>query len=145
MSRIACCALVFCLAGCGGGGSQSVPVSGTVTLDGKPIADVRVSFQPLAAMLEKKGPNSKDSGVGSFATTDKDGRYVLQLSDSDKKGAVVGHHLVRFSDKLAESNEDAGTTKAPKARFPGRYSSDPLSFEVKPDGTDQANFDLNSK
>lgn len=134
------------LPGCSkGGGKQTALVSGKVTVDGKPAGDVRVSFQPILAAPSNDNAKSKDAGVGSYATTDADGKFTLRFSDTDAPGAVVGMHNVRLSDKLAESNEDGGPVKAKPARFPAKYSDGSLTFEVKPEGTTEANFDLASK
>jgi len=60
---------------CGGCGSNGkvAPVSGVVTLNGKPIADVAVTFQPLAA----EGQNVV--GLSAFGVTGPDGRFSLKL------------------------------------------------------------------
>jgi len=129
------------LLGCSGG-SDIAPVSGTVTLDGKPLPDARISFQP-AATGEAAG--RLELGMGSYATTDAEGRYTLRTADTDEAGAVIGTHRVMISDIRTETDEDAGATKAPPPRFPARYSDGSLTFEVKPEGTDQANFELTSK
>ena len=49
-------------AGCGRDGVA--PVSGRVTLNGQPLANVHVSFQPIAAGTDL------NSGGGSYAFTD---------------------------------------------------------------------------
>lgn len=141
---VAFCAFSFCIFGCSRG-PQTAPVSGQVTLDGKPAADVRVLFQPIGDGSEKAGSKTKGPGVGSYATTGADGRFVLRQSDTNALGAVIGKHSVQIADKQAESDEDAGSAKAAPARFPARYSDGALTFEVKAGGTDQANFKLTSK
>jgi hypothetical protein len=121
-------------------GPETAPVSGQVTLDGKPLPDLRLHFQPVA----RQGKTA-EALIDSYATTDAEGRFTLQLSDSDTKGALVGTHTVRITDKQTETDDDAGQIKAIPSRIPARYADGELSFEVKPDGTDQANFDLKSK
>lgn len=133
--------LAFLVLGCSDG-SQIAPVSGQLTLDGKPLADARISFQP-APTGEAAGRT--ELGMGSYATTDAEGKYTLRTADTDAEGAVVGAHRVMISDMRTETDEDAGATKAPPPRFPVRYSDGSLTFEVKPGGTDQANFELSSK
>lgn len=71
-------ALLLCVPGCGGSDfPRTAPVSGTVTLKGKPIEGAEVYFvhEKLVAM----------------ATTDKDGHYELV------QGAVPGENKVYFS------------------------------------------------
>jgi hypothetical protein len=67
-------------AGCGDRAAVA-PVSGTLKLKGKPLANVKVDFLP-----EKAGPRS--SGV-----TDGNGRYTLTCDDG-RPGAVIGPHRV---------------------------------------------------
>ena len=83
-----CAALVAVAAGCGG--EKLAPVSGVVTLDGAPLADASVTFQPVAQ-------GGIDAGSGSYAKTDAEGRYTLRTVTGDRRGAVVGKHVVRIS------------------------------------------------
>ncbi|MEM1060806.1 MAG: hypothetical protein AAGJ97_00610, partial [Planctomycetota bacterium] len=59
-------------------------VTGTVTIDGVPADEVRVTFVPVAG------------GRSSEATTDAEGRYLLYFSAS-KLGALVGEHRVAIA------------------------------------------------
>jgi len=146
---IAGSSLLWIGAGCKRGprGPEIVPVSGKVTLDGKPVGEVRISFQPQAPPAPSGSKKAVEVGVGSNATTGADGTYVLALSDNTKTGAVVGVHTVRLADKEVEADDrDAGPSPAPrKPRFPARYGDGSLTFEVKPPGTSDANFDIKSK
>src|SRR5437667_12114172 len=58
-------------------------VSGRVTLDGQPLAETTVEFQPA-------------SGSPSYGVTDADGRYTLAWN-ADQQGALVGRHTVRIT------------------------------------------------
>src|SRR5438045_3919382 len=74
-------------AGCGQS-YKTAPVSGRVTLDGKPLANATVQFYPVAAPGTDPGPTS-------LGHTDEDGRYTLSFVDSAAtKGALVGKHKV---------------------------------------------------
>ncbi|MCA9195709.1 MAG: hypothetical protein KDB03_28260 [Planctomycetales bacterium] len=121
--------------GCGSG--NTAKVEGVVTLDGKPLPDIRVLFQP-------ENKDSENLGVGSFGLTDSEGKFVLVLSDSESEGAVVGNHTVILSDKLTEDPEDsdAGFAKVPKSRIPRKYSKSPPTFEVKAGVVNQAEIAL---
>jgi hypothetical protein len=57
-----------------------VPVSGSVKLDGKPVVECAVVFQPIAA------------GPAASGTTDGDGRFTLMTIN--QSGAVPGEHRV---------------------------------------------------
>jgi hypothetical protein len=147
-----CAALV---AGCGG--SQQPPVSGRVTMDGKPLANAWVLFQPMGSQA------NVNPGPTSAGLTDGDGRYVLKDQLRGRPGAMVGKHRVRISSGDPYANEPVPSTPetgtqdgyvppAAKTRrvfredIPVRYNQESeLEFTVPAGGTDQANFDLNSK
>jgi hypothetical protein len=119
-------------------GRNTAKVSGRVTLDGQPVADVLVHFQPQISTADaaKKTTDATDSS----GITNAEGKYELHLADSDKPGALVGKHIVRFSDRRATSDEDAGPSKAPPSRFPARYS-DGSRFRRR-DGSGQLRADV---
>lgn len=121
-------------AGCGPAGV--VPVSGRVTLNGQPLANVHVSFQPIAAGTEV------NPGGGSYAFTDADGRFTLRLVEGDAPGAVVGKHRVEITPRNVDDDRDR-RGKGAVTGVPAKYNrhSD-LTFDVPRGGTDQANFTL---
>lgn len=129
-------ATVALLTGCGGG-HETVPVIGTVRLDGKPLVDARVSFQP-------KATSSGDlPGPGSMATTDADGNYELKLPDGTA-GAVRGTHVVSISTLRQEETEEGIQTLA-EERVPERYNIETtLEREVTVDGGG-IHFDLEAE
>lgn len=142
---LAASALLAAITGCSGG-SKFAPVSGVVTLDGKPYPKAVVSFQPIA---DKGNPNP---GRGSSAYTDENGRFVLK-SDVNN-GAVVGKHLVRI---MTRGNEvegqipDGGTPDETPANrqvdpIPPEWNSlSKQEFEVPAGGTDKADFPIVTK
>jgi predicted small lipoprotein YifL len=71
--------LVF-LTGCGSRGPQMFPVSGTVTLDGKPVAGASVMFSP------------ETNGTPAAGTTDEQGYFTLRTVNRD--GVSPGKHKV---------------------------------------------------
>jgi hypothetical protein len=124
------------LAGCGSGASTA-RVEGIVTLDGKPLPDIRVAFQPA-------NKDSETAGVGSHGLTDSSGKFVLSMSDSSGSGALVGDHSVVLSDKRAESPEDTdagGIGKQTKSRIPAKFAREPQSFTVKPGVANQVKLE----
>ena len=130
--------LVLVLAlGCGD--SKRASVSGTVTLDGKPLPNALVSFQP-------DGEGQVDAGPGSTGRTDEKGEYTLQVSGGGK-GAVVGWHKVKISCPVEDgpSNPDEDRRTPQKDRVPLRYNrNSALKFEVKP-GSNTADWPLTTK
>ena len=69
--------------------ADAVPVTGTVTLDNKPLAHATVYFTP----------ENDAMGKSSTAITDANGKYELVTSygKETKKGAVPGKYRVWFS------------------------------------------------
>jgi hypothetical protein len=132
-------ALSFCflLAGCGGP-FKTASVSGRVTANGKPLANVAVLFQPIATA------DNKDPGPGSTGVTDSDGRYTLTIVGKNSRGAVVGKHKVRIMrmGDNTDSADDQPKPVKPVSRRGKRETA--LEFEVPAGGTDAANFDLKS-
>lgn len=111
------------LAGCGKTGPDVAPVSGRVTLDGRPIEFVDVTFQ-----AEGKSP-----GVGR---TDKDGHYALMY-----KRGVVGTPIGPNRVTLMVNTE---RTHGPQ-NIPVRYNTESdLSREVQAGEDNVFDFDLKS-
>jgi len=113
--------LVISTAGCSKSGPELAPVTGRITLDGKPLAKTDVVFQP-------NGSESPSSG-----RTDADGRYQLAY----KRGVMGGHvgsNIVRITI--------SPDVVANPPNIPARYNSDSeLSKEIK-SGQNEFNFDL---
>ena len=87
------------------------PISGTVTLDGKPLADVEVMFSPQAV------EGNSNPGVYSYCKTDSEGKYDLKTRYG-KRGAVIGTSQVTIQypdegdieetrDELLDAMQDA--------------------------------------
>jgi hypothetical protein len=125
----------------GGCGSETLaPVSGTVTLNGKPLAGAIVSFTP---MVPRKGV---EAPLGSSGKTNDQGHYSLE-TNAGRKGALVAKHKVAISVVQAEAgNSDARPPRGGwpmKDRIPTKYNENTeLEFEVPSGGTDKADFNL---
>ena len=132
-------ALVLAL-GCGG--RKFAPVSGKVTLNGKPVANAVVAFNPIP----KEG--SSEAGPGSVGTTNEYGEFTLKVG-RNQKGALVGKHRVAISamnPQIGESDARIARGRGPLVNtIPSRYNDkSELTFEVPSGGSDEANFDLKS-
>lgn len=136
-TRAAAALALFGLAAGCSSGPVLAPVTGTVTMNGKPLKNVKVSFQP--------DPDRKTEGLGSTGTTDDSGTFTLTY-DGGKPGAVVGHHRVVLTDLDVFGNVLVGRgnyrTDAPggpketpkRPRFRDAYSNlsqTPFKIEVK--------------
>jgi hypothetical protein len=127
--------VALCAAGCGSG--NLAPVSGRVTLDGEPAANVRVTFQPLGS-AENQNP-----GAGSYGITDADGHYRLTQIGTKRQGAVVGKHRVRIQSSHGPSAEFPDAPPAPKKAVPKQYDKEStLELDVPKGGTTTADFKL---
>jgi hypothetical protein len=133
------------LVGCGGSGY--VPVSGTITLNGKPHRNAIVDFMPMATT------GNQTPGRASTAITDENGKFTLKTIDG-VAGAAVARHRVRVStvfNKELKAYEmwDAGLSKMVKVAddpIPKEWNRESKQeFEVPSGGTDKANFDIVTK
>src|SRR5262245_31244332 len=77
------------LVGCSGNVSapRTVPVTGKVLYQGKPVADVRVTFHPKFSLSSGKA-KFEPSGL-----TDKDGKFQLSTA-APNDGAPPGEYVV---------------------------------------------------
>jgi hypothetical protein len=129
--------MLLLAAGCGGPAYRVQPVSGTVTLDGHPLADARVSFEP------RREGDAFVAGPGSYGITDATGRYQLRTLDG-QRGAVVATHDVTIStyQGKADPASDEPTIITPE-KVPARYfEPGSLTFTVPADGSEAADFQL---
>jgi hypothetical protein len=118
-----------CFAGCGGPQHPDVGrVSGLVTLDGKPLPDATIMFQPT-------------EGRASIATTDSAGKYSLLYLDG-VPGAKLGAHKVIIRTEIP--GED-GQPPIAKEKLPKKYHEQTeLTAEVKR-GSNTFDFPLTSQ
>ena len=134
------------LAFCGCGGVDAVPVSGRVTVNGKPVEKVAVNFTPIAA--------EGAVGPGSSGITDADGRFSLKTIGEDRvQGAVAGKHRVTlqeagvegadldpYADPTLTPQEVAARLAQIRFKLPPTTRDGTLTFEVPQEGTSEANF-----
>ncbi len=142
MDRSTCLTIlaVVCLAllpaaGCSDSGPALGTVSGTVTLDGNPLPNAEVEFQPVA------------EGSPSYGTTDENGHYELAYGVG-KPGAMVGKHEVRISTYRQDAADDEGLSPAieyPELLPPKYNEESELTREVKSGSNEGVDFDLKSK
>jgi hypothetical protein len=124
-------------AGCGGTPYKTAPVSGRVTLDGRPLPKATVMFIPAAGTEGKALPSS--AGL-----TDEAGRYSLVLDGGKKEGAVVGKHKVVILLGAAAAADDTKPTF--HKQLPQKYNrKTELERDVPPEGRADVDFDLKSR
>lgn len=111
-----------------GCGSDLVSVTGTVTLDGKPLEGATVTFRP------QEGESDRPSA----GVTDASGKYELKYTATEK-GAKKGKHRVEISTASNSEEESKPET------LPTSYN---VNSELTADVTSGANvidFKLDSK
>jgi len=110
-------------AGCGSGEAplpELAPVTGTVTLGGKPVADAIVTFQP-------------DKGPLSVGNTDAAGKFELKYMGTNP-GTPAGKYAVRISKLSGEAGDEL---------IPRKYNeSSKLTQEVAQSGPNDFKFEL---
>jgi hypothetical protein len=147
--QLVACSLVCILSvGCSGSGPDLGTVKGKVTLDGKALPNLLITFVP------------EGGGRASTGTTDAEGNYALIFADQD--GALIGKHRVTVKSlqppaAVKEVSSDdpeyqkqilgaqSDSTPAPKEIIPAKYSGNnsELVQEVK-SGENIINLDLKS-
>lgn len=83
------CALLcasLLMAGCGPGGPPTVPVTGTITKGGQPLANITVT------LVDSAKPDNTATG-----TSDSAGKFDLVYGTIGKRGAVPGKYKVVLS------------------------------------------------
>ncbi|QDU50835.1 carboxypeptidase-like regulatory domain-containing protein [Gimesia panareensis] len=116
-----CLGVMLLCSACGGSDAPDLGnVTGTITLDGAPLADANVTFMP-------------EKVRASSAKTDSAGKYEL-IYIRDEKGAALGDHKVVVSKLVNE-----------KETIPPNYSDETELTAVVKSGDNEINFDLSSK
>lgn len=118
--------VLVCCIGCSG--DSMAPVTGVVTLDGKPVSGLEVNFEPTG------DPDNRATATGY---TQEDGSFAL-VYPGYKKGAPLGEYIVRISG--GESLDD-GTT----VRVPPKYNTESDWKETVTSGENNFKFELKSK
>jgi hypothetical protein len=120
--------LINAIAGCSGS-PATARVTGTVTFDGKPLANAGVEFLP------------EDGSRSSFGETDASGKYELKFSAS-AIGAIPGKHKVVIRTGSSDDGVDRESSGGKKETLPARYNSaSELTAELK-GGNNVVDFDL---
>jgi hypothetical protein len=134
--RCVCCyslaiALMCSLAGCN---SEKLPglgtVTGTVTMDGKPVPDAMISFEPTTPGMS-----------AALGKTEANGNYELYYSRGHK-GAPLGENIVKITTFGETGDEDNRQVR--KETVPTKYN---VKSELKADvkrGSNKFDFDLKS-
>ena len=137
------------IAGCGDGKLATLKVTGTITLDGKPLPGANVNFSP----------KSVGEGDAAYAVTNVDGHYTLQTAlGKVDAGTTPGEYFVTVTKMeesappVAASDSDtgmsSGTPPPPKSLIPERYGrvgTSDLTANIEKGQPNVFNFDLKSQ
>jgi len=117
------------LAGCGEGKPEVAEVTGTVTLDGKPLELIHVEFWP-------------EVGPRAFGKTNESGKFTLITDDRSQNGCPPGKNKVSLKDTahmkddyMGEDGEFVDMSDGRRSRIHTKYydaPNSPLTVEVKP-------------
>jgi hypothetical protein len=113
--RFAVCGLVASLAGCGGSdGPKLASVTGTVTIDGKPVSGAGVQFI-----------SQEPNGSVAYGMTDESGQYEMAFGQK-RTGAFPGKNKVILN---SDSRISVGGEKYDGAEvFPPKYNTKSEEF-----------------
>jgi putative intracellular protease/amidase len=124
MPRVSGLMIVACFVAAGCGGSNVVPVSGTLTYKGKPVTNAFVNFVP-------------ENGRPSMGETDQNGKFTL-VYDPETKGAERGKHRVFVQhNALADASQpgaipgEAPRLSAEWREFFTKYGGDNSNVQVE--------------
>jgi len=124
------------IAGCDRGLALA-PAEGTVTLDGRPVAEAGVFFTPI------------EGGPSATGSTDAAGHFKLR--SANREGAMVGEHRVTITKKETRGLGPFGPT-SPEGitiiwHVPQKYSNTKTTdlTATVPSGGDEFTFELTSK
>lgn len=119
------------LVGCGGSGNPVGTVSGKVTLNGEPVSEASVMFEPV------------DGGRSSFGITGADGNYQLTYMQ-ENDGALVGEHTVRITTQRGAKRDDRGQITQPgvKEKLPPEYNTESTQLVTVESGNNEINFEV---
>ena len=117
-------------------GCQRLPadmgsVSGTVTLDGKPVSQAMVTFTP------------QTGGRESFGVTNESGVYKLRYS-SQEMGAKIGGHEVRICPVGIEPRQPRTKQQPAADGLPGHYYGNDFLVQQVAAGHNTIDLNLSS-
>jgi len=133
-------------AGCGGDSSKLpklAPVTGTVTLDGQPLAGATVTLTSTATSPATGLPPAE--GAPSFGVTDEQGRFTLKYQGRIA-GAIPGPCTISISKPQDFTDSKGNPDPAGEETLPARYNTNSKLTKTVVEGEpNEFNFDLTSK
>lgn len=168
LANIRCSAVLLCislslpaLTGCGGDPATAdrpatVPVQGTVTMDGKPVEGATVTFMPAT----QARPGQAAQGNAAVDRTDAKGHYEATTFEAGD-GVVPGDYVVTvvkqevpqakelsMEEYIAQGPQAPAADAGPKHLLPEQYAkkqTSPLKVTVKESEGEPLDFELSGK
>ena len=140
------------LVGCGSGESRYklVPVTGTVTLNGKPVADAVVSFAPQEGNerttpgVDSTGPSGNYKLMFKGRSGVAPGKYKVTITPPDPDATADLPEIFKGDPAMAGFAEDARQQVASKAKKKVAGTKNEFEAEVPEEGAIM-DFDVKSK
>jgi len=131
--------LSFGTIGCGKPTSTEVPVSGHVTINGKPAVGATVVFHPV-------NPGKDATTARPAGRVDEKGDFQVAIPKSED-GTVGGEYRVTVTQFVSTAAKTAqeGDNIPLVNRLPGKYANaqtTPVSTVVKPEGTEPVSIEI---
>ena len=130
---IAAATAVVLLAGCSDGRPTRVPVSGTVTFQGEPLASANVTFLSTQADGHSASGRTDDSGQFKLTTFSPDdgaipGDYVVTIAMHDSRGAEIDvgaadQDLGADYEAMMMGEASSGGAQAQPGGLPAKYAN----------------------
>jgi len=129
MHRVASAVLMGLLLALMGCGSGEATVSGTVSLDGKPLEEGHIAFRPLPALAKSEARGGPI----------KDGKYQVKAQPGQNRVEITATRVV--PDK-----KDSFGTPLRESMIPEKYNAQSeLTKEISAGGVNEFNFELKSR
>lgn len=126
----ALCVVLTSVTGCGGG-IEMTPVEGAVTIDGKPLQQGAITFEPVDGM----GPSA-----GALIA---DGRYEAKAPPGEKKVRITGFEVIG-QEPSRPGDPNSPKRDVVKELVPAKYNANSeLTLTVEPSDT-TGDFELKS-
>jgi hypothetical protein len=109
--------LAILTAGCNQSGLDLAPVTGVVTLNGQPVSEAGIMFQPVDAAI----------GPPAYGATDENGHF--ELATVNRPGAAIGEHRVAISktESIAIPQRKGLPIYKTKEHIPPKYGNSQTS------------------
>ena len=137
-NRLVLLLFVFAI-GCGGRTYDIVQVSGTVTIDGKPLTNATILTQPVGSQ-ENLRP-----GPGSFCRLDDEGHFQLEFQHEDEPGAVPGEVWVKLMKNGKELAADDDSAQMIRSKIPYEYREGKAKHTIPAEGSDAWDIALETR